>query len=81
MAQALQAAIRDATATSTNRVGMCLQQVQTWYRIPAAQPDASAAWRATRLATSRRPPPRGAPVFWTGGRQSHGHIAMVLGGA
>lgn len=80
MVQPLSACIKDALATNTNNPGMCLQQVQTWYKIPASQPHASAAWRATRLHRAHdRRAPRGAPVWWTGGRHGFGHIAMSLG--
>ena len=80
MVQSQQAAVQNALGTDHNKIGMCLMEVQSWYRIPPAQPDASAAWRAARLKHPRdRRPPRGAPVFWTGGRANHGHIAMALG--
>ena len=80
MPQPLAQAIRDALADRTNEVGMCLQQTRTWLEIPACYPDATAAWKAARLKhPGDRTPPRGAPVWWTGGRNGHGHVALYLG--
>lgn len=66
---------------------MCLQRTRELFGIPAQQPDATRAWLsaigkhtapsdlAERLAWFRRIP-AGAPLFWTGGSQGHGHIGV-----
>lgn len=78
--QTAQQAIDKANAQSTCDPGYCLQNVRTWLGIPGGVPDAATAWRD---AIGRHPgdkhPPKGAPVFWTGGSAGHGHIALVKG--
>lgn len=76
----LQAAAR-ALASRTYPAGMCLQWTRVQYGIAAKHPDAAAAARsATRMHRGDRNPPRGVPVFWTGGSDGHGHVAIALGG-
>ena len=80
MPQPLEGAITDATRDTVNDPGMCLQQVRVWYEIPSKYGDATDAWtNALGKHTGDRNPPRGAPVFWTGGSAGHGHIVMSLG--
>jgi hypothetical protein len=56
---------------------MCLKFVRTRYGVPGLAPDAAAGFAMTdRRHTST--PPRGVPVWWTGG--SHGHVAISAGG-
>lgn len=77
--QSLDGAIRDALADRTNDPGMCLQQTRIWYEIAAKHPDASTGWRNAKYRRTDRKPPRGAPVWWTGGSSGHGHIGLALG--
>jgi hypothetical protein len=59
---------------------MCLQQSRQWAGIPARYPDATTAWKHTNdRHPGHRNPPRGAAVYWTGGRQGYGHIGISLG--
>lgn len=71
---------RNAVADQTNQVGYCLQQTREWCGIPAVYGDAATAWRNTNdRHAGNRNPPRGAPVYWTGGSHGYGHIALSLG--
>jgi hypothetical protein len=65
-----------------NDPGMCLQVCRQWAGIGSCWPDASTAWREAldKHAGDRSDIPRGAPVYWTGGSQGHGHIAISVGG-
>ena len=75
-------AVANANKYKTNRVGMCLQYVRTWLEIPAGNPSAIAAWNAAKRKhvngrdKDAQSPPRGAPVFWGGGK--YGHIALAV---
>ena len=72
---------RNAENDRTNQVGMCLVQVRTWAGISARYGTAAIAWLNTNHRfPGDRNPPRGAPVFWTGGSHGYGHIALSLGG-
>jgi hypothetical protein len=80
MPQPLSGAISDAENDTTNEVGMCLKQTRIWYEIPSKYGDAATAWYATKYyKQGDRNPPRGAPVWWTGGSSGYGHIGMSLG--
>ena len=71
---------RNAENDRFNDPGMCQQQVRIWCGVGARYPDAATAWRNTNdRHPGNRNPPRGAPVFWTGGSAGHGHVAMSLG--
>lgn len=69
-----------AKSSTVNLPGRCL----TWSReqagIPSKYVDAATAWH---YATGRRPgdadPPRGAAVYWTGGTNGYGHVAISVG--
>lgn len=73
-------AMANAYAYSTCRLGRCLQYVRTWLEIPAHWPSASRAWTEADHRHTNRNPPKGAPVFWTGGSHGYGHIALSTGG-
>jgi hypothetical protein len=69
-----------AEADQVNDPGYCLQQCRIWAGIGALYPDAATAWRNTNHRhPGDRNPPRGAPVYWTGGSAGYGHIAISLG--
>jgi hypothetical protein len=76
--QSANAAIDNANGQSTCDPGYCLKNVRTWLGIGSREADAADAWRT---AIGKHPddkhPPKGAPVFWTGGSSGHGHIALT----
>lgn len=59
--------------------GMCLVYSRTMAGAPAGTPSASAAWANARYKRAGTPP-RGFPVYWTGGSRGYGHIAISDGG-
>lgn len=62
------------------QTGMCLQAVRECYGIPAKEPSAAHAWaHAHRPHRGDTNPPRGFPVFWTGGSHNFGHVAISAG--
>jgi hypothetical protein len=75
-------AIAAARATTTFDVGMCLAFVRTAYGVGPHFASATAAWQGAesrhRVDTGMLVP-RGAPVFWTGGSQGFGHVAIGTG--
>jgi TP901 family phage tail tape measure protein len=73
------AAMGRAMADFTNLVGMCLQEVRGWYGIGSKYGSASLAWQGATKKHRDANPKLGAPVFWTGGSQGYGHIAMYMG--
>ena len=72
-------AARNAEADKFNIPGMCLQQTRFWCHIDAMWPDAATAWHMNLHKQRNKNVPRGAPVFWLGGSQGFGHIALSLG--
>lgn len=71
---------RSAELQTSNRVGMCLQWCRQRADIPAVWGTAAiAAGHATNMHHDRNVP-RGAFVYWTGGSEGAGHIAIGLGG-
>src|SRR5580658_10306481 len=75
------AALQRAAAATTNPVGMCLQVVREWFNVPASAPTAIAAWEAAspQFQHNFYYPPAGVPVFYSGGSQGAGHVAMSIG--
>lgn len=75
----------EQTATSaeqsqTNAPGYCLQWSRERATIAALFPDAATAWaHAFNRHKGDRKPPRGAMVYWTGGSNGYGHIAVSVG--
>lgn len=69
--------------TPTTAVGMCLRNTREALDVHAGAPDAIAAWRTAehqhrvedRIGLLRVPP--GVPLFWDGGSQGHGHVALA----
>lgn len=80
-------AIRTARARSksprpTSEPGMCLREVRECYAVGPEAASAAQAWEYAEhkhRETDPRKIPRGAPVFWTGGSQGFGHIAISTG--
>ena len=81
VAQSARAAIAHANAYSSCQQGMCLKYVHVWLEIPAMYASAAEAWmRARDKHPGDQTAPAGVPVFWTGGSQGYGHIALSVGG-
>lgn len=62
--------------------GWCLKFVRLCYGIGPRELDAAAAWKhATKrhAGTPLSDIPRGYPVFWLGGANGHGHVAISAG--
>jgi hypothetical protein len=60
--------------------GYCLKYTRTWLEIGSKEADAADAWRnAIGKHPDDKHPPRGAPIFWTGGSSGHGHICLARG--
>lgn len=73
-------ACQNANAQSSCDPGYCLKNVRQWHGIPSREADAADAWAtATGKHAGDKHPPRGAPIFWTGGSSGHGHIAIARG--
>jgi len=71
-------AVSNANAAKNCDPGYCLKYVRTWLGIASKEADAADAWHnATGKHKGDKSPPKGAPVFWTGGTNGHGHIAIV----
>ena len=58
--------------------GMCLRFVRTCYKVPPKYRTAAIAWSKTRYRHTSVPP-RGVPVWWTGGSRGFGHVAISAG--
>lgn len=77
----IKAARRQAEARQpTTEPGMCLRETRECYGIGPMWPDAITAWQRAR----RKHPspalseiPKGVPVFWSGGSEGHGHVAIA----
>ncbi|HEU5036935.1 MAG TPA: hypothetical protein VFT70_08015 [Nocardioides sp.] len=69
-----------AVSSTVNVPGHCLEWSREQAGIPSRYLDAATAWQH---ATGRQPadpdPPRGAAVYWTGGSNGYGHVAISLG--
>lgn len=72
---------RTAARSRFNDPGYCLEWSRQQADIPARYPDAATAWtHATGKRRGDRTPPAGAAVYWTGGSQGYGHVAISVGG-
>src|SRR5262245_42493162 len=69
-------ALARAKATETFKADNCLVFVRTRYGVGPGAEDAAQGWRITDERHTSTPP-RGAPVWWTGGK--HGHVAISAG--
>jgi TP901 family phage tail tape measure protein len=74
-----QAAVARAMSDFTNEVGYCLRQVREWWNVPGLYGSAAVAWENSTKKHRNANPKIGAPVFWTGGSQGYGHVAMYVG--
>jgi hypothetical protein len=74
-----QSALGWAKAQRSFHTGMCLKFVRTCYNVQPKYATAAIAWRKTRYR-HRSTPPKGVPVWWTGGSRGFGHIAISDGG-
>ena len=80
---AIAAARKQSHEGPRSGTGWCLRDVRVCYRIPALAPDAIGAWNIAKTKHRETDPadiPRGYPVFWSGGSEGHGHIAISAGG-
>jgi hypothetical protein len=59
--------------------GMCLKFVRTCYNVPPQYATAAIAWSKTKYRHGGTPP-KGVPVWWTGGSRGFGHVAISAGG-
>lgn len=80
-------AIATARSWSKSRkfmgVGMCLATVRQYYGVGAGIPTAADSWAMSdhkRGVREGKSVPRGTPVYWTGGSEGSGHIAISVGG-
>lgn len=72
---------RTAESRWQNEPGMCLEWSRECADIGPLHPDATAAWEnAVHRHHGDVNPPRGAMVYWLGGSEGHGHIAVSVGG-
>lgn len=84
-AEALRAAAKQSHDGPTFGVNECKKQVRLLYGVPSdGTPDAASAWAAAEHRHPADTPlhdvPRGALVWWTGGKEGHGHVALYAGG-
>ena len=73
---------RSRSPRATSEAGYCLREVRECYAVGPAALDAQEAWDSARFKhpeTDPRKIPRGVPVFWAGGSEGHGHIAISTG--
>lgn len=59
--------------------GWCLKAVRTCYGVPALHHSAASAWKHAIIRHPNSAPPRGVPVYWTGGAGGFGHVAISTG--
>lgn len=80
--QAITAARTQSTQGPQFGVGLCLQRVRLCYGVGPVFADAAKAWVGAQLKHRTEVAaeiPRGVPVWWTGGRNGHGHVAIATG--
>jgi hypothetical protein len=62
------------------RVGVCLKFTRTCFGVSSRYLTASSAYAHAQHRHSTGTPPRGVPVWWTGGSRGFGHVAVSDGG-
>lgn len=78
MVYSVNAAYNNAVNDLYNTPGMCLQQVRTWWGVGSKYGSAISAWYGSpKKHRGDWHPPKGAPVYYYGGK--YGHIAFSLG--
>lgn len=83
-----QQAVANALASATNVPRYCAQWTRERFLVGAlgdydgdGAADAEDMWKAAKIRNADdRNPPAGVPVYWGGGSQDNGHIAVSLGG-
>lgn len=77
-----EARLRSRSPFPTSEPGWCLREVRECFGVHQLAPTAAAAWGMSKhqhkTADANRIPRR-VPVFWTGGSDGAGHIAIGLG--
>lgn len=68
-----------AKAQDKFQSGMCLRFVRTCFKVDGKYATAAIAWSKTRYR-HKSVPPKGVPVWWTGGSRGFGHVAISDGG-
>ncbi len=77
VAQTANEAVANARRFTSCTPGQCLMYTRTWLGIGSQQPSAIAAWNAAKHKhRGDHNPPRGAPVFLSGGE--FGHIMLAV---
>lgn len=64
------------------RVGLCKRKTRELYGVASdGSEDATEAWKRTdhRYGVPPADAPRGALIWWTGGSDGHGHVAVATG--
>lgn len=74
-----QSALGWARSQRTFASGMCLKFVRTSYNVSPKYASAAIAWNKSKFRHSSTPP-KGVPVWWTGGSRGFGHVAISDGG-
>lgn len=80
-------ALATALAQVTNTPRTCAMNVRGWFGLAPlgdydgdGAADAEDMWKAAKRKGSSKTPPLGCPVYWGGGSQDNGHIAIYVGG-
>lgn len=76
--QSAKSAVANANRYKSCKRGMCLMYTRTWLGIASRYPSAISAWNNAKKRRTKGTAPRGAPVFWRGGK--YGHVALSVGG-
>lgn len=80
--EAIDAVARQSATGKPFKVGMCKQRTRMAYGVPSdGSNDATEAFGRTkhRLTVTGAKAPRGALLWWTGGSEGHGHVAIADG--
>lgn len=77
-----EARTRSKSPHPTSQAGYCLREVRECYGVGPRANDAAEAWATADHRHLEHDPnviPRGVPVFWLGGTEGHGHVAISTG--
>lgn len=81
--QAIAFALDESKKRTNVGIGQCLKTVRGYYGVAAKYGTAALSWQHAahkRRVASGVDVPRGVPVYWTGGSEGAGHVAISLGG-